>query len=295
MPEDNLIDGRAIAEQVHAETAARILALKSRGIEPRLVFVRVGEDPASQVYVGMKDKTSKRLGIASEVHVLPEKTSEKDLLELVHRLNQERSVHGILVQAPIPGHIDSTKIYSAVAPEKDVDGFHPVNMGKLLLGDRTGFVPCTPDGVRELLIRSGVKIEGAEVVVLGRGNIVGKPMAALLVQKAPHANATVSLCHSQSRHIAEHCRKADIIVAAMGVAEFLKADMVKAGAAVMDVGVNRVPDAGSKTGTKLVGDVDFEAVRKIAGKITPNPGGVGPMTIAMLMRNTVRAAENLTK
>ena len=295
MPADNLIDGRAIAEQIHSETSARFTTLKSRGIEPKLVFVRVGDDPASQVYVGMKEKTSKRLGIASKVHVLPEKTTEQELLQLVQELNRDAAVHGILVQSPIPKQIDSTKIYSAVAPEKDVDGFHPVNMGKLLLGDTTGFVPCTPDGVRELLIRSGVKIEGAEVVILGRGNIVGKPMAALLVQKAPHANATVTICHSQSRHIAENCKKADIIVAAMGVAEFVKADMVKPGAAVMDVGVNRVPDSSAKSGTKLVGDVDFEGVRKVAGKITPNPGGVGPMTIAMLMRNTVRAAENLTR
>src|SRR3954469_22176941 len=295
MPAENLIDGRAIAEQVHSETIARIDKLKKRGIEAKLVFVRVGEDPASQVYVGMKEKTSKRLGIASKVHVLPEKTSEGDLLRLVDELNRDRSVHGILVQSPIPRQIDSTQVYSALSPEKDVDGFHPVNMGKLLLGDTSGFVPCTPDGVRELLIRGGVKIEGAEVAILGRGNIVGKPMAALLMQKAPHANATVTVCHSQSREIAARCREADIIVAAMGVAEFVKGDMVKPGAAVVDVGVNRVTDASSKTGTKLVGDVDFEAVRKVAGKITPNPGGVGPMTIAMLMRNTVRAAENLTK
>jgi methylenetetrahydrofolate dehydrogenase (NADP+)/methenyltetrahydrofolate cyclohydrolase len=292
---DNLIDGRAIAGQIHGETIQRVEALKRRGIEPCLIFVRVGEDPASQVYVGMKERTSRQLGIRSETHVLPEKTSEAELLALIQKLNADRSIHGILVQSPVPRQIDSTKVYSAVLPEKDVDGFHPVNMGKLLLGDTTGFVPCTPAGVHELLIRSGVQIEGAHVVILGRGNIVGKPMAALLMQKAPHANATVTICHSQTRDLREHCRRADIIVAAMGVAEFVKADMVKPGAAVMDVGVNRVNDPSAKGGTRLVGDVDFARVREVAGKLTPNPGGVGPMTIALLMRNTVRAAENLTK
>ncbi len=291
MPADNLIDGRVIADEIHAETAEQVSALKRRGIEPCLIFVRVGEDPASQVYVGMKERTSKRLGIRSETKVLPEKTSEGELLSLIRSLNDDRSVHGILVQAPIPRQIDSTKVYSAVLPQKDVDGFHPVNMGKLLLGDTSGFVPCTPAGVHELLIRGRVPIEGANVVVLGRGNIVGKPMAALLMQKARNANATVTVCHSSTKDIREHCRRADIIVAAMGLALFVKADMVKPGAAVVDVGVNRISDPGSKTGTRLVGDVDFEPVRTVAGKITPNPGGVGPMTIAMLMRNTVRAAE----
>lgn len=293
MPENNLIDGRAIADQIHAETAGRIEALKSRGVLPGLVFVRVGEDPASQVYVGMKERVSKKLGINSRTIVLPENTSEAELLKLLRELNGDSAVHGILVQAPVPKQIDSTKVYSTVAPEKDVDGFHPVNMGKLLLGDTGGFVACTPAGVHELLIRSGVKMEGAEVAVLGRGNIVGKPMAAILMQKAKHANATVTICHSNTRDTAFHCRRADIIVAAMGVAHFVKADMVKPGATVIDVGVNRVPDG--KGGSKLAGDVDFEAVRQVAGKITPNPGGVGPMTIAMLMRNTVAAAEFLTK
>jgi methylenetetrahydrofolate dehydrogenase (NADP+) / methenyltetrahydrofolate cyclohydrolase len=291
MPSDNLIDGRAIADQIHAATVQQIEALKRRGIQPGVTFVRVGEDPASQVYVGMKQKTSERLGMRSEVKVLPEKTSEAQLLAVIKALNEDRAVHGILVQAPIPRQIDSTKIYSAVLPEKDVDGFHPVNTGKLLFGDSSGFVPCTPAGVHELLIRSGVQIEGANVVILGRGNIVGKPMAALLMQKSRQANATVTVCHSSTRDIPEHCRRADIIVAAMGLALFVKAEMVKPGAAVVDVGVNRIADSSSKSGTRLVGDVDFEGVRAIAGKITPNPGGVGPMTIAMLMRNTVRAAE----
>jgi methylenetetrahydrofolate dehydrogenase (NADP+)/methenyltetrahydrofolate cyclohydrolase len=235
------------------------------------------------------------LGIRSDTHVLKESTTQQELLALVQRLNADSSVHGILVQSPIPRQIDSNAIYSAVRPEKDVDGFHPVNVGKLLLGDQSGFVPCTPAGVHELLIRSGVPIKGADVVVLGRGNIVGKPMAALLMQKAPHANATVTVCHSETRDIKERCRRADIIVAAMGSANFVRADMVKPGAAVMDVGVNRIKDGAAKGGSRLVGDVDFANVRPVAGKITPNPGGVGPMTIAMLMRNTVRAAENLTK
>ena len=287
----NLIDGRAIAEQIHAETAQRVSALKSRGIEPRQVFVRVGEDPASKVYVGMKEKTSARLGIASETQVLPDSTTEGELLALLARLNADRAVHGILVQAPLPKHINEARIFAAVAPDKDVDGFHPINVGKLMLGDETGFRPCTPAGVHELLIRSHVKIAGAEVVILGRGNIVGKPMAAILCQKARHADATVTLCHSRTHDIPAHCRRADILIAAMGVPEFVKADMVKPGATVVDVGVNRIPDSSAKGGTRLVGDVDFARVQTLAGLITPNPGGVGPMTIAMLLANTVRAAE----
>ena len=290
----NLIDGRAIAEQIHAETAHRVSALKSRGIEPRQVFVRVGEDPASKVYVGMKEKTSARLGIASETHVLPDSTTESELLALLARLNADRAVHGILVQAPLPKHINEARVFAAVAPNKDVDGFHPINVGKLMLGDETGFRPCTPAGVHELLIRSHVKIAGAEIVILGRGNIVGKPMAAILCQKARHADATVTLCHSRTRDIAAHCRRADILIAAMGVPEFVKADMVKPGATVVDVGVNRIPDSSAKGGTRLVGDVDFARVQTLAGLITPNPGGVGPMTIAMLLANTVRAAEIAT-
>jgi methylenetetrahydrofolate dehydrogenase (NADP+) / methenyltetrahydrofolate cyclohydrolase len=287
----NLIDGRAIAEQIHGETAQRIAALSQRGIQPGLAFVRVGDDPASQVYVGMKERMSARLGIASTTHVLPEASSEAELLAWIDRLNADPKLHGILVQAPLPRHINSPRVYARVLPEKDVDGFHPVNVGKLMLGDPSGFVPCTPAGVHELLIRSQVPIGGAEVVVLGRGNIVGKPMVSLLIQKARHANATVTLCHTQTRDVRAHCRRADIVVAAMGVALFLKADMIKPGAVVVDVGVNRVADPLAKGGSRLVGDVDFDTVQPIAGRITPNPGGVGPMTIAMLMSNTVRAAE----
>ena len=291
MAESNLIDGRAIAAQIQGELTQRVAALRARGLQPGLAFVRVGEDPASKVYVGRKEKACAELGIFSETHVLPEATSEKDLLVLLARLNADARLHGILVQAPLPKQIRQEVVYATVLPTKDVDGFHPVNVGKLMLGDTDGFQPCTPAGVRELLIRSSVRTDGAEVVILGRGNIVGKPMAAMLCQKGRHANATVTICHSATRDIKAHCRRADIIVAAMGVAEFLKADMVKPGVVVMDVGVNRVPDATAKTGSRLVGDVAFAEVQPIAGRITPNPGGVGPMTIAMLMQNTVRAAE----
>ena len=287
----NLMDGRAIAEQIHTETIARIAALKSHGLQPGLAFVRVGEDPASKVYVGMKEKTAQRLGLLSETLVLDATTSQSELLALLAKLNADPRIHGILVQAPLPAHIYAATVYSTVLPQKDVDGFHPVNVGKLMLGDPSGFAPCTPAGVQQLLIRSGVNTDGAEVVILGRGDIVGKPMASILIQKSKHANATVTLCHSRSRDVAAHCRRADILIAAMGVAEFVKADLVKPGAVVIDVGVNRIADPAAKGGSRLVGDVDFARVQPIAGKITPNPGGVGPMTIAMLMQNTVRAAE----
>ena len=215
---------------------------------------------------------------------MPEKTPETELLSLIAQLNADPRLHGILVQAPLPKPIRESVVYAAVLPHKDVDGFHPINVGKLMLGDATGFRPCTPAGICELLVRSQVSTDGAEVVILGRGNIVGKPMAALLCQKGAGANATVTLCHSATRDIAAHCRRADILIAALGVPEFVKADMVRPGAVVIDVGVNRVEG-------RLVGDVDFAEVLKVAGKITPNPGGVGPMTIAMLLQNTVRAAE----
>jgi len=280
-----MIDGRAIAGQILCEQAGRVAELKKRGVTPGLAFVRVGEDPASKVYVGRKEKACADLGIVSKTHVLPEKTSESELLALIEKLNADSRVHGILVQAPLPKHISEQKVFATVSPQKDVDGFHPANVGKLMLGDANGFRPCTPAGIVELLARSNVKTDGAEVVVLGRGNIVGKPMAAMLCQKGKNANATVTICHSATHDIKSHCLRADILIAAMGVANFVKADMVKPGATVIDVGVNRVDG-------KIVGDVDYAAVSKIAGRITPNPGGVGPMTIAMLMANTVRAAEN---
>lgn len=284
---DNVIDGRAIAAKVLGALPKHITELKQQGVTPGLAFVRVGEDPASKVYVGRKEKACAELGIFSETRVLPINCGESTLLELIDALNGDSRFHGILVQAPLPKDISESKVYSRVRPEKDVDGFHPMNVGKLMLGDPTGFKPCTPAGIVELLKHSNVKTDGAEVVVLGRGNIVGKPMAAMLCQKGANANATVTICHSATQDIPSHCRRADILIAALGVAEFVKADMVKPGATVIDVGVNRVNG-------KLVGDVDFAAVQNVAGKITPNPGGVGPMTIAMLMQNTVTAAQRFS-
>lgn len=288
---DNLIDGRAIAGQIHAETKELVQSLIQRGCQPGLVFVRVGEDPASRAYVGMKEKKAAEIGIQSKTIVLEESTTQVELLQLISELNNDGKVHGILVQAPLPSHIDERIIFSSVLPEKDVDGFHPVNVGKLMLGDDDGFRPCTPAGVHELLKRTEVKTSGAEVVILGRGNIVGKPMASILIQKATGANSTVTLIHSRSQNIKEHCLRADILIAAMGSAHFVTKDMVKPGAVVIDVGVNRVEDSQSKKGYKLVGDVDFANIQPIASKITPNPGGVGPMTIAMLMQNTAYAAQ----
>jgi methylenetetrahydrofolate dehydrogenase (NADP+) / methenyltetrahydrofolate cyclohydrolase len=294
MPPENLIDGRAIAAKVQGALPPLIAQLKQDGVTPGLAFVRVGEDPASKVYVGRKEKTCAELGIFSKTQVLPELCGQNKLLELIDELNADSQFHGILVQAPLPKNFSESRIYSTVSPQKDVDGFHPENVGKLMLGDITGFQPCTPAGIVKLLAFSEIKTKGAEVVILGRGNIVGKPLAAMLCQKDgvyERGNATVTLCHSATRDIQSHCRRADILIAAMGVAEFVKADMVKPGATVIDVGVNRVNDPNAKTGSRLVGDVDFAAVQKIAGKITPNPGGVGPMTIAMLMQNTVMAAQ----
>ena len=292
MPTARLIDGKAIAAQIHSETAARVRTLKEKhGVTPGITFVRVGDDPASQAYVRMKGAKAAELGIRSDTIVLDGATPQVELLALIEELNASSAVHGILVQAPLPKQIREDEIFSAIDYHKDVDGFHPVNVGKLLLGQHPLFRPCTPAGVHELLIRSGVPLAGAEVVILGRGNIVGKPMAAILLQKDETADATVTLLHSRSRHIPEHCRRADILIAAMGRAKFVTADMVKPGAVVIDVGVNRVEDPTAKSGYRLVGDIDFDAVSQVAGAITPNPGGVGPMTIAMLLSNTVRAAE----
>jgi methylenetetrahydrofolate dehydrogenase (NADP+)/methenyltetrahydrofolate cyclohydrolase len=291
MSSARLIDGRAIAAQIHSETKLRTDALLARCVTPNITFVRVGEDPASRAYVGMKGRKAEELGMRSNTFVLAEKTTQEELLQLIAQLNADSTVHGILVQAPLPKHIREDEVFSAIDYRKDVDGFHPINVGKLLLGQHPLFMPCTPAGVHELLIRSGIPISGAEVAILGRGNIVGKPMAAILLQKAKHADATVTLLHSRSRDIAAHCRRADIIIAAMGQAHFVTRDMVKPGATVIDVGVNRVEDPAAKNGYRLVGDVDFAAVSEVAGAITPNPGGVGPMTIAMLLANTARAAE----
>ena len=286
-----IISGKQIAEDMRAEMKVEIEELKAKhGIVPGLTVVLVGEDPASQVYVRNKKKSCEAIGINSVEHKLPADTSEQDLLALVEKLNKDEAVHGILVQLPLPKQIDEHKVLNLILPEKDVDGFHPVNVGRMLIGDPI-FLPCTPHGVQQMLARSGVEIEGSHVVVLGRSNIVGKPVAAILVQKAKDANATVTICHSRTKNLAAMTSQGDILIAAIGVPEFVKADMVKEGAAVIDVGVNRVEDSSKKSGFKLVGDVDFDAVKEKAGAISPVPGGAGPMTITMLLHNTIRAAK----
>ena len=286
-----LIDGKAVAEQINAETAAAIVRLKAdRKMTPGLAVVLVGDNPASRAYVNSKDKMCARLGMHSVRITLPATTTQAQLLSQINDLNFDRTIHGILVQAPLPAQISEEVIFAAIDPSKDVDGFHPLNVGKLALGDATGFAPCTPAGVHQLLIRSGVKIEGAHVVVLGRSRIVGRPVSLILSHKAPNANATVTVAHSRSRDLAGICRSADILVAAIGVPLFVKADMVRDGAVVIDVGINRVEDSTAEKGYRLVGDVDFAAVQAKASLITPVPGGVGPMTIALLMHNTLRAA-----
>jgi methylenetetrahydrofolate dehydrogenase (NADP+)/methenyltetrahydrofolate cyclohydrolase len=282
-----LIDGKALAERLAGDTAVRVQALASRGIIPGLTVVLVGDDPASAVYVGSKERTCKALGMNGEAILMPAAATEAELLAVVARLNQDPTVHGILVQMPLPSQIDADSVIRAIRPDKDVDGFHPVNVGKLSIGQTDGFVPCTPNGIRYMLQQSKVEIRGAECVIVGRSNIVGKPMAALMLA----ADATVTVAHSRTRDLPSVVRRADILIAAVGRAGIITADMVKPGAVVVDVGMNRIPDATKKSGTRLVGDVDFEGVKHVASKITPVPGGVGRMTIAMLMHNTVRAAE----
>jgi len=286
-----LIDGKAIAETIRNEVAADVAALASRGVVPGLTVVLVGDDSASATYVGAKEKASKAAGMNGETIRLSASTSQDELLALVERLNADTSVHGILVQMPLPTHIDPDTVIRHILPEKDVDGFHPVNVGKLLIGHTDGFVSCTPAGVIELLVRSGVDTRGAEAVIVGRSNIVGKPMAALLVQGRAGGDATVTVCHSRTKDLAFHTRRADILIAAIGRAEMITGDMIKPGAVVIDVGMNTKPDATKAKGTRLCGDVHFDSAVEVASKITPVPGGVGPMTIAMLLRNTVRAAE----
>ena len=285
-----LIDGTAIARAIRADVAEQAARLRERGVRPGLAVVLVGDDPASAVYVRSKGKACVEAGMHSETLRLPATTTQSELLAQVDRLNVDPAIHGILVQMPLPRQIDGETIIRRIRPEKDVDGFHPVNVGKLLIGDRDGFAPCTPAGVQELLTRSGVETRGAECVVIGRSNIVGKPMAALMLQGRAGADATVTVCHSRTRDLAAHCRRADILIAAIGRARFITADMVKPGAVVIDVGINRVDDPQARNGYVLAGDVDFANVREVASLITPVPGGVGPMTIAMLLKNTVRAA-----
>jgi len=280
----------AIAASIRAEVAHDVASLTARGIVPGLVVVLVGDDAASATYVGGKETASRAAGMAGETLRLPASTSQDELLVLVTKLNNDPLVHGILVQLPLPRHIDADVVIRTIAPEKDVDGFHPVNVGKLLIGHTDGFVSCTPYGIVELLVRSAVETRGADVVVVGRSNIVGKPIAALLLQGREHADATVTVCHSQTRDLAAHTTRADILIVAAGRAEMITGDMIKPGAVVIDVGMNRVPDATRSSGSRLCGDVHFASAAEVASKITPVPGGVGPMTIAMLLKNTVRAA-----
>jgi len=285
-----IIDGNKVAAEIREELVGQIAALKKRGIIPGLAVVLVGENPASQVYVGRKKKACGELGIASFSYELPATCSEKRLLSVIAKLNADERVHGILVQLPLPKQIDEHKVLLAIDPAKDIDGFHPVNVGKMLSGE-PGFLPCTPAGCQQLLMRSGNDPSGKHVVIVGRSNIVGKPLAAILMQKAEGANATVTVCHSRTKDLPFITRQADILIAAIGVPGFVKAPMVKPGAVVVDVGVNRIEDPTKKSGYRLVGDVDFNGVSKKAKAITPVPGGVGPMTIVMLMKNTVQAAQ----
>lgn len=285
-----IISGTEVAKEIRAELAVEVAELKEKhSIVPGLVTILVGEDPASQSYVTAKNKTAHALGIHSEQVTLPADTSEEALLQTVEKCNNDAAIHGILVQLPLPKHINETKILYAIDPAKDVDGFHPVNVGKMVLGENC-YLPCTPHGILELLQRAGVETSGAETVVIGRSNIVGKPIANLMLQKRPAGNATVTLCHTRTKDMAAHTRKADIIIAAAGVPKMVTADMVKEGVVVIDVGVNRIgmTDSGKAI---LAGDVDFDAVKEKAAAITPVPGGVGPMTITMLMKNTVQAAK----
>ena len=285
-----IIDGKQVAADMRAELKEKVAELKTQGVTPGLAVVLVGDDPASKSYVTAKERACEEIGIYSNDNRLAADTSEEDLLTLIDKLNKDSKVNGILVQLPLPKHIDEDKVLLAIDPAKDVDGFHPVNVGKMVVG-QDAYLPCTPHGVIQLLLRSNVKLEGAEVVVVGRSNIVGKPVANMLIQKSPTGNATVTVCHTRTKNMAEHVKRADIVIAAAGWPNTVTADMVKDGAVVIDVGVNRVEDATKKRGYRLVGDVDFEGVKEKASLITPVPGGVGPMTITMLLYNTVQSAE----
>jgi methylenetetrahydrofolate dehydrogenase (NADP+) / methenyltetrahydrofolate cyclohydrolase len=293
MLDEKLIDGAKLADQIKAEVAGRVAELEARGVTPGLSVVLVGEDPASAVYVGSKERTCIELGMHGETIRKPATITEPELLAIVDQLNDNPAVHGILVQMPLPKHINADAIVRRIRPDKDVDGFHPVNVGKLLIGEKDGFAPCTPAGVVEMLKAYGVRTAGADCVVVGRSNIVGKPMTSLMIQ--PGIDATVTVCHSRTRDLGEHTRRADILIVAAGRPQMVTADMVKPGAVVIDVGMNRIADATKKSGTRLCGDVAFDEVREVASLITPVPGGVGKMTIAMLMANTVRAAAQITQ
>ena len=288
-----IIDGKAIAKQIRGELTERVAALKAKGILPRLAAVLVGDDPASQVYVGTKERTSKRMGMESEVIRRPATTTDAELRALIAELNARKDLHGYIIQSPLPKGLDESALIELIDPAKDIDGFHPVNMGALTLG-YPRMQPCTPAGIVELLVRSDVETKGADIVVLGRGNIVGRPLSILLSLKGHGGDGTVTVCHSRTRNLAEHCRRADILILAMGRPEMITGEMIKPGATVIDVGVNRVDDPGTEKGYRIVGDAHFESVARVAGAITPVPGGVGPMTVAMLMTNTIKAAEMQT-
>jgi len=280
---------------MRAELAGELRALAGRGVTPGLAAVLVGDNPASATYVRMKGKACEEAGLYHETLRLPKETTQAELLALVDRLNGDAKIHGILVQLPLPKQIDAPQVLRRVAPAKDVDGFHPENVGKVSIGDPTGFRPATPFGVQQLLVRSGIDTTGKHAVIMGRSNIVGRPMAALLLQDGPGGNATVTVCHSRTREIKSVTRLADILIVAMGRPEFVTGDMIKPGAVVIDVGTNRVEDPATKTGYRLVGDVNFDEAQRVAGAITPVPGGVGPMTITMLLFNTVQAARQWAK
>ncbi|HPN83797.1 MAG TPA: bifunctional methylenetetrahydrofolate dehydrogenase/methenyltetrahydrofolate cyclohydrolase FolD [Victivallales bacterium] len=291
-----IIDGKRISDEINKETASEVASLvQKHKLQPGLAVVLVGDDPASAVYVNMKSKKSAELGIFSQKIILDKNASMQEVLDVVNELNNNPKIHGILVQSPPPPQIDESIVVRAIKHEKDVDCFHPVNVGKMLLGETDGFYPCTPYGIMLLLEKSGIDPAGKHCVIIGRSNIVGKPMMALLVQKAKGANATVTVCHSRTKNISEHTKKADIIIAAIGKAEFLKADMVKEGSVVIDVGINRIEDPQNSKGYRLVGDVAFDEVSKKTSWITPVPGGVGPMTIAILMQNAVKACKQQNK
>ena len=289
-----IIDGVKVAADMRAELKEQVAELKKKGIVPGLGVVLVGEDPASKSYVTAKERACAEIGIYSDDNRLPAQTSQKDLIALIKKMNADPKINGILVQLPLPKYLNEAQVLMTISPDKDVDGFHPTNVGRMVVGEKA-FLPCTPHGVIQLLIRSSVTIEGSHVVIVGRSNIVGKPLANMLIQKSPTGNATVTICHTRTKNLAFHTKQADIVIAAAGRPGTITADMIKPGAVVIDVGVNRIEDSTKKSGYRLVGDVDFENVKEKASLITPVPGGVGPMTITMLLYNTVESAKRTTE
>lgn len=285
-----IIDGKVVAQEIREELKKEVASLKSKGIVPGLGVILVGEDPASKSYVTAKEKACEEIGLYSDDNRLPASTTQSELIALVRKMNADPKINGILVQLPLPKHLNEKEVLETIIPEKDVDGFHPMNVGRMVVGEKA-FLPCTPHGVLQLLTRNGVKVKGAHAVVVGRSNIVGKPVANLLMQKRDNGNATVTVCHTATKDIGQYTRQADIVIAAAGKPNTVTADMIKEGAVVIDVGVNRIDDPSKKCGFRLVGDVDYERVKEKASLITPVPGGVGPMTITMLLFNTVESAK----